>query len=73
MYTASTILALLGTFVLMPVPISEGFPNGAPVEACIYQTVPNHPGTKPQLAESFPYEFVATSGTWGPGSAIDGN
>jgi len=68
----SSVLVILSSLVLVGVPSTQGFPNGAPIEACIYQTVPNHPGTKPQPTESFGHEFVATSGTYGPGSVIDG-
>lgn len=65
-------LALLcSSLVIFGLSMTYGFPNGAPIEACIYQTVPNHPGTKPNQVETFRHEFVATSGTFGPGSVID--
>ncbi|KAF2361861.1 Reeler domain [Trinorchestia longiramus] len=56
--------------LLNGVTITESFPNGAPVEACIYQTVPNHTGTKPSLPSTFLHEFVATRGSYVPGSTI---
>ena len=61
---------VLCTCSLMPV--TDGFPDGAPIEGCIYQTVPNHPGTKSLEPETFYHEFVATSGTYHPGSTIHG-
>lgn len=70
---ASGILAVIVSCLLInKVSITESFPNGGPVEACIYQTVPNHTGTKPSLPSSFIHEFVATRGSYTPGAAIHG-
>ena len=43
----------------------RGFPDGGPVEGCVFETVPNHAGTRPQGAP-FKHEFVADSGSFGP-------
>lgn len=50
-----------------------GFPDGAPVEACIYSNFPNHAGTKPLSPKTFPFEFVASSDKYFPGQKIRGN
>lgn len=63
-------VAAVACLLLVAVPQTDSFPNGAPVEACIYQTVPNHPGTKPKEGETFYHEFVATSGSYRPGATI---
>jgi len=40
------------------------FPNGAPVEACIYDTRPNHAGTRAEPADLFKHEFIADAGNY---------
>ena len=72
MMRLSTLASIAG-LVVLSVSITESFPNGAPVESCIYQTVPNHPGTKPQPAPTFYHEFVATAGSYRQGGSIHGN
>ncbi|XP_047737739.1 uncharacterized protein LOC125178311 [Hyalella azteca] len=68
---ACGVVAVLVSFLLLNfVSMTESFPNGAPVEACIYQTVPNHTGTKPSPPSTFSHEFVATQGNWVPGANI---
>ncbi|KAL7633890.1 UNVERIFIED_CONTAM: hypothetical protein RMT77_015851 [Armadillidium vulgare] len=62
------VLSVLG--VLCSLSLVGSFPDGAPVEACIYKNHPNHPGTKSLPPSSFPFAFTASSSTFHPGSTV---
>ena len=49
----------------------RGFPEEAPPETCYFKG-PNHPATKSQPLDTFPYEFVAEKGSYKPKEEITG-
>ena len=59
--------------ILVLVTITESFPDGGPVEGCIYETQPNHVGTESDKPDKLPYRFEATSGYYRPGTVIRGD
>ncbi|XP_011498933.1 PREDICTED: putative defense protein 3 [Ceratosolen solmsi marchali] len=67
MFTATVTLALsllvIGT---------NGFPDGAPVDACVKPrpNQPYHGQTRPQPLSTNPYQLIASSGFYEPGSQI---
>jgi len=68
------LLCLLLLLVVVPF-LVEGFPDGAPVDACVKPrpNQPYHGQAKPQPPETLPYSVTASSNEYGPGSKITGN
>lgn len=66
--TGSLMLVMLLSFL----PAGDGFPDGAPIEACIlpHPNRPNHPGTKAQPPQSSRHVFTASSSSYHPGATI---
>lgn len=52
-----------------------GFPDGAPVDACVKSrpNQPNHGSARPQEPHTRPYRVIASHQHYGPGSQITGN
>ncbi|KDR09598.1 Putative defense protein 3 [Zootermopsis nevadensis] len=63
----------LSCVVLVAVPLLvKGFPDGAPVDACV-KPKPNRPyhgRHQPQPADNLPYSITASDDVYGPGSRI---
>lgn len=51
-----------------------GFPDGAPVDACVKPrpNTPYHGQAKPQSPETIPYQVVASDSNYHPGQKITG-
>lgn len=65
--TVGALLSILSNVAL-------GFPDGAPIEACIlpHANSPNHAGTKPMPHQTEHHQFTASSGTYTPGDLVEG-
>ncbi|GFG34715.1 hypothetical protein Cfor_02978, partial [Coptotermes formosanus] len=64
---------LLVVVVVVVVPLLvKGFPDGAPVDACVKPrpNQPYHGQARPQPPETLPYSITASSSEYGPGSKI---
>lgn len=74
MGVSSLPLVVVGLTVVQLVGVGEGFPDGAPIEACIlpHRNTPNHPGTKSQSPSTFKHNFIASGSEYGPGTTIQG-
>ncbi|XP_077294745.1 reelin domain-containing protein 1 [Arctopsyche grandis] len=59
-------------FIVYVTTPSLGFPDGAPVDACVKPrpNQPYHGQAKPQPPETLPYQVVASDSHYGPGSKI---
>ncbi|XP_037778685.1 ferric-chelate reductase 1-like [Penaeus monodon] len=64
--TVGALLSILSNVAL-------GFPDGAPIEACIlpHANSPNHAGTKPMPHQTEHHQFTASSGTYTPGDLVE--
>lgn len=64
-----TILTVVGLSA-----IASGFPDGAPVDACVKPrpNQPYHGQARPQPLSTSPYQLIASSDRYGPGSQITG-
>jgi hypothetical protein len=53
---------------------TNGFPDGAPVDACVKPrpNQPYHGQARPQPLSTNPYQLIASSGFYEPGSQITG-
>ncbi|KAK7067361.1 hypothetical protein SK128_014941 [Halocaridina rubra] len=62
----------LALMFLALLPSGDGFPDGAPIEACIlpHPNRPNHPGTKAQPPQASKHAFTASSANYHPGTTI---
>ncbi|XP_055697320.1 putative defense protein 3 [Phlebotomus papatasi] len=58
---------LLLSFV---VSLTLGLPDGAPPDTCVKNNRPNHGKTTSQPIHTLPYQVVASSNTYSPGSTI---
>ncbi|CAL4059793.1 unnamed protein product [Meganyctiphanes norvegica] len=67
MFLLALVMGFLGC-----IDVSSGFPDGAPIEACILPQPnrPNHAGTKPLPPHLAPYSFTASSDSYAPGQPI---
>lgn len=65
----SKIILLIGFIA-----IASGFPNGAPADTCVRERAnePNHGAARSQTLESIPYQVIATTDSFQPGSQIQG-
>jgi len=66
----------LSCVLLLSVPLLvKGFPDGAPVDACVKPrpNQPYHGQARSQPPETLPYAVTASSNEYGPGSKITGN
>ncbi|XP_066986011.1 ferric-chelate reductase 1-like [Macrobrachium rosenbergii] len=72
MVSVSASLLLLASAVAVILPAGEGFPDGAPIEACILPNPnrPNHPATKSQSPSSSKHSFTASGSHYRPGDII---
>lgn len=52
-----------------------GFPDGAPVDACVKPrpNQPYHGQARPQSPSTNPYQVLQSSAHYGPGSQVTGN
>ncbi|XP_050703193.1 reelin domain-containing protein 1-like [Eriocheir sinensis] len=69
MYASGALAVFLAVVVVVWGPCSA-FPDGAPIEACIYGNKPNHYGTKPQPRHTMKLNFLASDSYYEPGSVI---
>ncbi|XP_063869238.1 putative defense protein 1 [Scylla paramamosain] len=60
----------LALLVAVVASVCEAFPEGAPIEACIYGNKPNHYGTKPKPPQDSKVKFFASDSYYEPGSII---
>ncbi|XP_068220499.1 ferric-chelate reductase 1 [Palaemon carinicauda] len=72
MVSVSASLLLLAAAMAVILPAGEGFPDGAPIEACILPNPnrPNHPATKSQPPSSSKHSFTASASHYRPGDVI---
>ncbi|MPC81220.1 hypothetical protein E2C01_075827 [Portunus trituberculatus] len=62
----------LALLVAVVASVCEGFPEGAPIEACLYGNKPNHYGTKAKPPQDSKVKFFATDSYYEPGAVIYG-
>lgn len=72
MYPSGAVALFLAVVVAVVCGPCAAFPDGAPIEACIYGNKPNHYGTKPQPRQSMKLNFLASDSYYEPGSVIYG-
>ena len=73
MATGKQLVILLSTIVAL-LTFADGFPDGAPVDACVKPkpNQPYHGQAKPQPLGTNPYSVIASAEEFGPGSQITG-
>ena len=73
MDTGKQLAILLSTIVTL-LALADGFPDGAPVDACVKDrpNQPYHGEARPQPLGSNPYAIIASTDRFEPGSKITG-
>lgn len=63
------VVLVIGVFTV------AGFPDGAPVDACVRTppNQPNHGQAKPQPPQTNPFQILQSGAQYGPGTQITGN
>lgn len=60
---------------LLALKFVDGFPDGAPVDACVKErpNQPYHGQARSQPLNTSPYQIIASSQRYAPGSQVTGN
>ncbi|XP_011305937.1 putative defense protein 3 isoform X2 [Fopius arisanus] len=70
MMSRAVAILLVGAFVVIN--IADGFPDGAPVDACVKErpNQPYHAQIKPQPSGTSPYQILQSSRQYAPGTQL---